>query len=619
MGEAALVDTFALTPPALETPAPAADPDPDVRLELVNGTPFAWLGQRLASAKLDDPASPPTPRSPMAMNLAGLADWSPEQPFIDRMKLARPWVGHMPGKWGAWEYRDFADGGYLDANGWVTRMPPGLTGYATLLLTNMPAEATSLAGRYRLRYRGTGEIGLDGAVSRVERRPGEILFDYRPGTDTTIVVTVSATDPKGTGDYIRDISIVNDADREAFEAGAIFNPTFLARMRGLAGLRFMDWMATNASPIETWDQRPKPGDFTYARVGVPAEVMIDLANTLDADPWFTMPHKADDGYFRAFAELVRDRLDPGLQTYVEYSNEMWNWMFPQTHWAREQAIARWGADAPGDAFLQFEGMRASQMAMIWDAVFGAEADDRLVKVISTQTGWLGAEENLLASPLWVAEDPARNHPPSTYFDAYGVTGYFSGKLGEDPKAAQVMDWIADSARQAEKNAAGLAPRMRRIAPEEHRFDAAIATAAAELRDGSVTGDAEGSVTHLLGDLLPYHAARAHDLGMQLVMYEGGTHVVGLGPWQDNDTLTAFFAALNYSPAMGDLYRTLLQGWDRVSGGTLFNAYFDVGGPSKWGSWGAIRHLEDDNPRWQALHERFGAPAAPIRKSEAGAD
>ena len=31
--------------------------------------------------------------------------------------------------------------------------------------------------------------------------------------------------------------------------------------------------------------------------------MVDLANTLDADPWFTMPHKADDGDFRAFATL----------------------------------------------------------------------------------------------------------------------------------------------------------------------------------------------------------------------------------------------------------------------------------------------------------------------------
>lgn len=611
MGEIALAG---MPPPALETPAvPAAPPGPgDVRLQRINGTPFAWLGQRVASAAPE--ATEPPRRAPMAMNLAGLADWSPEQPFIDRMKLARPWVGHRPGQWGAWEHKDFAAGGYLDKDGWITRMPEGLTGYTTLLMTNMPTEATSLAGRYRLSWQGEGQIDLDGSVKRIERQPGALVFDYAPGPETTILVTVSSTDPKGTGNHIRDMTLVKEEDRAAFEAGAIFNPAFLARMRGVAALRFMDWMATNGSQIEHWDQRPKPADYTYARIGVPAEVMVTLANALDADPWFTLPHKADDAYFRAFADLVHDQLDPARRVYAEYSNEVWNWAFPQAEWARQQAIARWGADAPGDAFLQFEGMRAARMATIWDEVFGPDADERLVTVISTQTGWLGAEENLLAAPLWVAEDPARNRPPAEAFDAYGITGYFSGKLGEDPKAAEVMGWIADSRARAEADAAPLAPRLRQQHIAAHQFDAAIETAAAELLDGSVTGDPEGSVTHLLDTLLPYHAARAEGLGLDLVVYEGGTHVVGLGPWQENETLTAFFGALNYSAEMGGLYRTLLDGWDRVGGGTLFTAYNDVGGPSKWGSWGAIRWLEDDNPRWRALADRFGDPATAVRKA-----
>jgi hypothetical protein len=32
----------------------------------------------------------------------------------------------------------------------------------------------------------------------------------------------------------------------------------------------------------------------------------------------------------------------------------------------------------------------------------------------------------------------------------------------------------------------------------------------------------------------------------------------------------------------------------------FNAFVDVAAPSRWGSWGALRHLTDDNPRWQVL-------------------
>ncbi|MFC6586843.1 hypothetical protein ACFQDZ_06130 [Sulfitobacter pacificus] len=49
-------------------------------------------------------------------------------------------------------------------------------------------------------------------------------------------------------------------------------------------------------------------------------------------------------------------------------------------------------------------------------------------------------------------------------------------------------------------------------------------------------------------------------------------------------MTEFLHHLNYSAAMGRLYRALLDGWKAV-GGQLFNAYSDVYAPTKWGSWG----------------------------------
>ena len=84
-----------------------------------------------------------------------------------------------------------------------------------------------------------------------------------------------------------------------------------------------------------------------------------------------------------------------------------------------------------------------------------------------------------------------------------------------------------------------------------------------------------------------------------MMYEGGTHVVGLGPRVENATLAAFFQQLNYSPRMGLLYEKLLTGWAALTDAP-FNAFVDVATPVKWGSWGALRHLGDDNPRWRAL-------------------
>ena len=110
---------------------------------------------------------------------------------------------------------------------------------------------------------------------------------------------------------------------------------------------------------------------------------------------------------------------------------------------------------------------------------------------------------------------------------------------------------------------------------------------------------EGSLSDLAGRVFPYHAGVARDYGLDLIMYEGGTHVVGLGSSVEDDEITAFFTYLNYTPEMGALYTRLVTDY-RAAGGQLFNHYSDVLVPGKWGSWGAMRYLGDDNPRWRAL-------------------
>jgi len=323
--------------------------------------------------------------------------------------------------------------------------------------------------------------------------------------------------------------------------------------------------------------------------------MIELANELQADPWFTLPHLADDAFVRRFATMVRDRLDPGLKAHVEYSNEVWNWQFEQTVWADAQATARWGRK---DSGVQFYALRAAEVARIWTDVFGAAAEARLVNVISSQTGWLGLEQDIFTAPLVVAEGGAAPH---TAFDAYAITGYFGGILGSEGRRSMVTKWLADSLAKAEEAAAaeGLSGEPAAAYVAKHRFDYASALAGRELRDGGVTGDPTDTVAGLITKVWPYHAAKAEEYGLDLIMYEGGSHVVGLGALVDDAALTAFFQHFNYTPEMGALYATMLEGW-KAQGGQLFNAYLDVYAPTKWGSWGALRHPGDENPRWDAL-------------------
>ena len=574
-----------------------ADPLPmptDPTLPVLNAPVQAKVGATGEAPTLAKSA--PVPRQPIAMNLAAIADWSPQAPFLDHFKTARPWIGHLPGQWGGVDHPDLAAAGYLDEYGWPTSLPPELGSIGTLILTDLPRTATTLAGRYVLQFDGDGIIEVAGRAENIRYGSGEIRFDYTPGPGA-VDIRIQRSDRRGTGDYIRNISVVQERHLPLWQRGELFNPDWLSLMQGFAALRFMDWMATNDSSQIGWEDRPHPQDYTWAQAGVPAEVLVALANQLKTAPWFTLPHMADDSYIRNYARLVQDQLDPDLRAYVEYSNEVWNWQFEQAVWADAQAKARWGGS---DLWMQYYGGRAAEVAGIWSEVFGDTTPERLVRVLSTQTGWLGLEEQILQAPLWVAEDPARR-PPAQSFDAYAVTGYFGGILGLPERAATLRAWIAQSHEQAEATAAarGLEGTAAATFVTKHRYDAASALAEAELRDGLVSGSREDTITDLLERVLPYHAKIAAKHDLDLIMYEGGSHVVGLGPMVDDETLTAFFSHFNYTEEMGALYRSLLRGWPEL-GGALFTAYSDVSTPGKWGSWGSLRTLSDDNPRWQAL-------------------
>lgn len=541
----------------------------------------------LAMVSYDEEVANPS----LAMGLNGIADWSVQHPFLDVMKTARPWVGHTNDQWGAFSDKDIAEGGYLDQDGWPTRLPDGARALEAFFFTDQPEDATALAGRYVVTYEGEGQLDIGGRAKNLRRANGELSFDYTPG-EGLVSVTITSTDPNGTGAYLRNIRVFRESARSLVEAGATFNPAFIARIENLRSLRFMDWMSTNGSLSDTWDSRAQISDYTYVRRGVPAEVMIELANLVGADPWFNMPHKADDAYMQAFAELVKDTLRPDLRAYVEYSNEVWNFIFPQAVYAQEQARARWGRKAGDDAWMQWYGMRSAQMAKIWSEVFGSEASARLTPVIGTHTGWLGLEEASLNAPLWVAEDPD-NWEPYVYFGAYAITGYFGYEMGSEEQAPQVLEWIAQSARAAQSEASvkGLQGAEAEAYVETHKYDAANAQVAQALREGSVKELAEVIFTQ--------QAQVAEDHGLKLVMYEGGTHVAVSGEFSANETLIAFFKQFNYTPEMGAIYSDLLSAW-KAAGGTLFNAFVDVAKPSQYGSWGALRYLEDDNPRWGAL-------------------
>lgn len=518
--------------------------------------------------------APPLENPSMGMNLNGVDDWTTQQPFLNIAKTMRPMIGHMPGRWGGLSHGDLRQGGWLDRGGWPTAIPPEAEALGTVFLTEQPAEATRMAGRYRLTFTGTADVELR-HVRLIRQQANEIWFDYAPTGRNLVELRIKAMDPN---DPLRDLVVVHERNIPLYEAGAVFNPDFLARVADFRLLRFMEWQRINGSAQVTWEDRPRTGDFSYVP-GVPLPVMLALANEVGADAWLNIPHMADDAYVEAFAKAVRDGLHPSLKAYAEYSNEVWNGAFPQAGWARDQAQALWGRRAGGDAWMQYAGLRAAQVADIWTRVYGADAEARLVRVVAVHTAWLGLEEALLNGRLFRQDRAAL---PDRLFDAYAVTGYFRLSMSEDRFLPEMTALMA----KAEAHPAG----------QDHLFD---------LLAQDVRGT---SLARRLTEWLPYHAAVAADYDMELIAYEGGSHV--MPPWgaNQNEEINQALVAFNYSPQMDALYLELLAGWEAL-GGTLFAAYSDIRTPTKWGSFGHLRHLQDQTGRWDILmaHNRRMGP------------
>ena len=168
---------------------------------------------------------------------------------------------------------------------------------------------------------------------------------------------------------------------------------------------------------------------------------------------------------------------------------------------------------------------------------------------------------------------------------------FSGLLGNDEKIEMTRGWLRDALALAEEEgrAQGLAGDDLTAFTQTRAHEMLRPRLIAELRDGSISGDPRNTVTSFLDTDLPYHRAVADRWGLELVAYEAGTHLVGVGPHMQDEALNALFIDVNYSEGMGNLYTMLLDGWVRGGGG-MFAHFTDIRAPGRWGSFGVLRHL-----------------------------
>ncbi|SMF33985.1 hypothetical protein SAMN02745866_02152 [Alteromonadaceae bacterium Bs31] len=505
------------------------------------------------------------------MGFGGISDWSAQYPFIDLMKQAREWKD-----WGKG-----IEGFSVDEHDWVLELKPEQTA-GTVFLTPRN-EDTLHFDKVIVFYEGEGTLTYAWGAKKVDEESTE-------GRD---VVTVSANanllniKQVNTANPLRNIKIIPDIYLSAYEAGEIFNPDFIARATQFRAVRFMDWMNTNKSLQELWGDRPLREDRTWrVKDGVPLEVMLQLVNMLEADPWFTIPHLANDEYIRQFAELVEAQLADGLKVYVEHSNEVWNWGFPQSRYALASGKARWG-DEHADAHMQWHGMRTAKICDAFKNGPFTQTKDRVKCVLGVQTAWHGLQKTAMECPLWVAEghSPCYQHG----FDYIGVTTYFSAGLNGPYSASSTN--------------VDLEPTLRSWFSEP---DGGLDKAFAQLKHGTELRKVAGyenyaGVVSEITEELSYWVNYAESFGMGIVAYEGGQHITanGLKLQEDTDFID-FHKAINRDSRMGELYTDMFNTW-KNGGGELHMCFVDISFPGKYGSWGALEYLtQPSSPKWDAI-------------------
>jgi len=501
----------------------------------------------------------------IGMNLESVVDWSPAWTFTDAFNASRGWIAQ---EFNAATWETTWDVGAtnpirVDANGNPTMLTSRVNAAgqtirqmaATLMFRD--TGGAHPAGTYRAEWDGTGRVtfGFDATVVASGRTAtGRSFADLQvTPSDNGILMRVEETSP---ADPVRNFDVwMPDYAGQRFagqqwQPGASFSPfhpLFRQRLAPFGTIRFMGMQETNTSDIRTWADRRDANDLRQGSGaegsaseplanGMSLEYMVQLANDLDADPWFNMPHMADDTFVRNFATYVRDHLEPGRKVYVEWSNEIWNfgWGFEASQWVMDQTRL------PHNAGLdnwQVAGREAKRDLDIWSGVFAGQTA-RLVRVAG---GW--------AANDWVTNRVVESMGGS--FDALAIAPYFS----------------PDDAKRATYTAA-----------------TSVDTILADTRAAVGTAVGWARTHQTLADTWSTRLGR----DIQLVAYEGGPHMDGRSaPYQE-----AFYRAAN-DPRMGDIYRDYLKALD-TTGMDLFLDFQFTGqaGASPWGDFAKLHRMDE---------------------------
>jgi hypothetical protein len=614
--------------------------------------------------------------SPLGTNLSSPTDYTREYPFINHFKMARPWFSGTVGS--------FQDGRTLskDARGNVKSLLDGQVA-RSVIFTGAPADPGIANRTWQFIFDGDGDFDFNNVQGQVTRTGNRYVFKTnaipagadRNNIDLMVTVMMTRNNPANPIRNVRLLPLggicVQDPTKTVLSAAAcssttdfrafatfhksiVFNPSFLGQIKTYRSLRFMDWMKTNNSLTKSFSTRPVPDDqfwnsddsfndvnnpdncnmITRGCKGVPLEVMYALANLMDMDPWFNIPHEATivdtrnattgvvtKSYVKQFAEMLNTHLEPGRKAYIEYSNEVWNFQFVQSVFAFEQAnscgpnkdqlCAEFAKDStntspdapddPGSAFTRFYSKRAQAIFAIFDTVLGADRPNRIRRVMASQAVVPYFTDQILA---W----PNNTKAGAASADVYAIAPYFGDTLTNFND-----DFTPEDDRLFFRNCGNDFTTPSPVTRRQAFLDAGVDGVFAWMNGTAGAPDLGYGSINCVMRLVRQQADAAAFYDLPLTTYEGGQHFL-LSPTNfftedpQEIALNALFDQVNRDPRMQTTYVNYLNRWRAATDTTSTNNGITLNAPGIAPN-GAMFHHFVNSDSWSPFG-RWGSKEFP---------
>jgi hypothetical protein len=481
-------------------------------------------------------------------------------PFMELTKQGSHWLSFDPDG-SEWEdQRDIP----FDQNGYPTSLESNQAARMIIFLGWRKEIAPS--GEYTLIWEGSGTISV--VMNEIETLEWtstdarKQTFTFNPDEEeNSLFIVIRETNP---ADYIKNIRLYAPGYDDT--STDIMSPHLNELLEPFSPIRFADWTMVNTdySPSE-WSERAKMDNYTWGdefnpefAQGVPYEMQLELVNKLDKDMWTNIPHRATDDFVRQLARMIRDNLDDGLHVYVEYTNEHWNYWFPQHDWMYQQS-QNYTGDHPYEEYTMhhYFGKRTGEVCSIFHEEF--TDDSRVRCVLSGQSGW--------SNPLELAAEEVDRLGYTELFYGAAIAPYWGNNEQED-------------LTQAMKDAL---PK-----PSESDFDK-IFDELKKVIDQIYDPTAE------YGSNMLANKKVADDRGWEFITYEAGQHIVS---WHD-ESLGDIPTLINERPEMYDLYMHYLNGWRELTDGGLIVMFHLAGA---WFGGECFGHLKDYKQPIEEAHK-----------------